>query len=316
MYIPQVYFQSTVDFNPGPISAAITSQGSSDIFVHKMDEDGNFIWARAVGGNQWDEAQAIVSDNEGNVYVSGYFRGTVDFDPSISTHFKTAVGEDDIFVMKLSSNGSFEWVQTVGGSDSEEGHSLTLDQDGNIFVTGYYEGNIDFPVGSGIESLNSQTPWGSDYFLLKLNNNGNLLWAKSFGGEGNDIATSIHCDNNGNIFMTGQFMGTADFSTSDIPFELTSNGDTDIFLQKLDNNGNLQWVRTIGSTGNDFGQSITSDPAGNLYMSGMYTGTVDFAPGPNVHELTAQGLHDIFLQKYDNNGNMLWSRSMGGDTNG
>ncbi len=171
-------------------------------------------------------------------------------------------------------------------------------------------GTVDFDPGVGTANL---TSIGShDNFIQKLDTNGNLLWVKQMGGTGYTYVSSITTDANGNVYTVGAFEATVDFDPGIGTFNLTSVGWSDIFIQKLDANGNLLWVKQIEDTNEHYGLSITTDAIGNLYTTGMFSDTVDFDPGANIFNLTSVGNHDIFIQKLDANGNLLWVKQMGG----
>lgn len=160
------YFQDTVDFDPGAGSANLTSAGSGDAFVQKLDAAGNFLWAKAFGGSADDIVASITVDAVGNVYTTGYFQGTVDFDPGAGTDTLTSAGRGDVFVQKLDAAGNFLWAKALGGSGSDEGSSITVDAAGNVYTTGNFEGTADFDPGAGSATFTSAGGW--DVFIQKM----------------------------------------------------------------------------------------------------------------------------------------------------
>src|SRR5690606_9459529 len=134
-----------------------------------------------------------------------------------------------------------------------------------------------------------------DIFISKLDTNGNFLWAKSMGGVSGDYGSSITTDSSGHIYTTGAFTGTADFDPGVDEFELTSTGGTDIFISKLDTNGNFLWAKSMGGASADNGNSITVDSAGYIYTTGDFQGTADFDPGSGTSNLVSAGGTDIFI---------------------
>ncbi|MCH8330260.1 MAG: SBBP repeat-containing protein, partial [Bacteroidetes bacterium] len=149
-------------------------------------------------------------------------------------------------------------------------------------------------------------------FIQKLDNAGNFVWAGSMGGGLNDYGSCITIDPTGNVYITGRFEDTADFDPTTGTLNLTSNGASDVFIQKLNTAGNLIWARSIGGTSSDYGNSITTDASGNVYVTGYYQGTVDFDPGSGTVNLTSNGSNDVFIQKLDANGILIWANSIGG----
>ncbi len=304
-------FIGTVDFDPGVGIFNLTSKvGSFDIFISKIDAAGNFVWANKIGGNGIDYSSSIVLDAAGNIYTTGYFEKTTDFDPSSAFVNLTAVGVRDIFISKLNSAGNFVWAKQLGGIGIEIGYSISLDASGNVYTTGFFSGTVDFDPGSGV--FNLDTVGGDDLFISKLDSSGNFVWAKTIGGIGKELGSFISLDSFGNIFITGDFENTVDFDPSAGIFNLTSSGDRDIFILKLDALGNLVWVKQMGATDSDRGRSLSIDAFGNVYTTGSFSETVDFDPSAGTFNLTSAGGFDIFISKLDNAGNFVWAKKMGG----
>lgn len=301
-------FAESADFDPGEGEAILTSAGSTDIFVQKLDANGNFLWARRTGGAAFDQASAITMDTFGNVYITGFFEGTVDFNPGEGGANLSSVGGRDIFIQKFDANGDFLWVKQMGGSESDAGLSILIDAFGDLYTTGIFRETIDFDPGEGEANLTAED---DDIFVQKLDADGNFIWAKKIGGPGSDQSYSIATDASGNVYTTGYFTETADFDPGEGEAILNSIGTFDIFIQKLDPDGNYLWVRQMGGGSTDFGSSIFVDALGNLYTTGRFRETVDFDPGIETANLSAQG-GDIFIQKLDANGNFLWVKQIGG----
>ena len=305
------FFEGTVDFDPSASIYNLTvSSGGRDIFVLKLDADGNFLWAKAMGGTSYALGASISTDASGNSYTTGDFWQTVDFDPSANTYNLTAAGGRDIFVLKLDTNGNFVWAKVMGGTLLDDGWSISTDANGNSYTTGEFGGTVDFDPSANTYNLTSAGD--ADIFIQKLDADGNLLWAKAMGGTDYDYGYSISIDSSGNIYTTGSFRGTADFDPSADTFELTSAGNADIFIQKLDVDGNLLWAKAMGGTSFDVGHSISTDATGNSYTTGEFYGTADFDSSANTYNLTSAGDSDIFIQKLDADGNFVWAKAIGG----
>ncbi len=319
------YFSGTADFDPGAGVYNLTSAGAVDIFISKLDAAGNFIWARSMGGTGSGWGISIALDGSGNVYTTGYFQGTVDFDPSagiynLNSGWLTVI---DIFISKLDANGNFLWAGRMGGTNGSYGRSIAIDGSGNVYTTGYFSATADFDPGAGVYNLTSTGSY--DMFISKLDANGNFIWAAhmvqtSIGG-GNEYGRSIAIDGSGNVYTTGFFQGTVDFDPGAGVYNLTSAGillgSYDIFISKLDANGNFIWANRMGGTSDDYGYSIALDGCGNVYITGFFNGTADFDPDPAVvYNLTSPGGifggRGIFISKLDVAGNFLWAVSIGG----
>jgi len=192
-----------------------------------------------------------------NVYVTGNYSSSADFDPGSGTANLTAVGEYDIFVSKFDNAGSFVWAKSFGGSGSDYGQSIDVDASGNMVITGYYSGTGDFDPGSGNASLTSSG--GDDMVFIKLNNSGDLTFAKSLGGTSTDRASAVAVDGLGSIHLAGAYSGTVDFDPGSDTNNLTSLGSTDIFLGKYGSDGSFDWAKGLGGPWMEIGMCMPPD---------------------------------------------------------
>ena len=311
------YFKGTVDFDPGAGVFNLTSANPTsfvDAFISKLDASGNFVWAKNMGGTSSCISRSITIDDLGNVFTTGYFMGTIDFDPGIGTFNLTSFGGTDIYISKIDPTGNFIWAKSIGDSGEDRGHSIATDATGNVYTTGYFKGvSTDFDPGPGLFPLPS-VGIGTDVFILKLDAAGNFIWAKSIEGTTNstDFGNSINIGSNGYVYTTGNFQGTSDFDPGAGVFNLTSqSGASNVFLSKLDASGNFIWAKGLGGSLGSRGLSVITDDIGNIYSTGYFIGTADFDPGPGSFNLTSNGDKDVFISKLDASGNFLWAISMG-----
>ena len=308
-------FRGTVDFDPGDGTENLTAAGSSEVFISKLNSSGNFVWAKRLGGSFSDVGNSIAVDSSGNVYTAGTFTSTADFDPGDGTENLTSEGNSDVFVSKLDSSGNYVWAKRFGGTDYDEGFSITLDGSGNVYTTGLFRDTADFDPGDGTENL---TVVGesdkSDVFVSKLNSSGNYVWAKRFGGLSSDSANSVAVDSSGNVYTTGYFSGTADFNPDiSVTENLVSSGQSDVFISKLNSSGNYVWAKRFGGTDYESGSSVALDSSGNVYTTGYFNGPTDFDPDvAGVATLTSAGDADIFISKLNSSGNYVWAKRFGG----
>ena len=303
-------FANTVDFDPGSGTFNVTSNGANDAFVQKLDSNGNFQWVRQIGGSGWEFGKSIAVDLAGNIYTTGYFEDTVDFDPGPAVHELESKGFWDIFIQKLDASGNFEWAHSFGNTNADEGHEVVTDANGNVYITGQFSGTVDFDPGPAVFNMTS----GKAYFILKLDNNGVFQWATSLNASSVrfDYGTDIAVDASGNVYLTGEFQGIVDFDPGPAVVNLTSNGLDDFFIQKLDVNGDFVWAKATGGVDDDESKSIFTDVTGNVYVTGAFHNTVDFDPGPSMLNLTSNGRFDVFVQKFQSDGTLLWAKSFGG----
>jgi len=266
-------------------------------------------WAKGMGGTDYDYGKSITTDASGNVYTTGYFQGTANFDPSGGTYNLTSAGDYDIFIQKIDASGNLVWAKKMGGASADKGISLSIDAFGNVYTTGCFAETADFDPSTGTYNLTSAGSY--DIFIQKLDADGNFVWAKAMGGTYADLGKSITTDASGNVYTTGYFYGTADFDPSGDTYNLTSAGQSDIFIQKLDADGNFVWAKRMGGASYDYGFSITTDASGNVYTTGYFEGTADFEPSAGTSNLTSAGGGNIFVAKYaqTNVGISDWSAS-------
>ena len=273
----------------------LTSAGGDDIFVAKYDAQGNRIWVQQAGGTEFfDEGHGIAIDGLDNILVSGAFQGTATF----SDTTVTSAGFNDIFLAKYSSQGNLIWVQQAGGTRGDGSNSVAVDISGNCLVTGSFFNTATFNdttlIGAG----------DNDIFVAKYNAQGNFVWVQQAGGIDLDRGLDIATDISANTFITGFFVGAATFDDT----MLTSMGQSDGFFAKYDGGGNLLWVRQIGGSLSDAVQSVATDGSGNIYITGSFQETVTF----DDTTLTSAGSADIFVAKYDSQGNLFWVQQAGG----
>jgi hypothetical protein len=308
-----IYFTGYFDevFNLG-INSTL-SNGANDIFIAKIDPNGNTIWAKIIGGNGNDYATGIALDHSGNLYISGSFRDTVDFDPGTAVDNYISNGSDDAFLLKLDTAGNYQWTKTFGGSSSVGINAIAIDSVNNIITAGYYLGTVDFDPS--MATSNSTSNGNSDAFIQKFDSTGNLLWNKTYGGNGSENNNEVHIANQSHIYITGFFQNTVDFDPSSGTNNLSSNGDFDAFVQKLDLNGNFVWAKSFGGPARDFGYDLSTDNLGNITIVGEFRDTVDLDPGPTSNYRVSNGGKDLFVQQLDANGNFLWSNNWGASSN-
>lgn len=306
------YFTGTADFDPGVGTYNLTSSsggGLSDIFIVKLDVLGNFIWAKQMTGSI-SRGYSLDIDASGNVYTTGVFWGSIDFDPNAAAFTLSSAGGCDVFISKLDASGNFLWAKQVGGSSDDIGAGIAVDSNNDVYITGTYNGTADLDPGTG--SYTFISTGGTDVFILKLNPSGNFVWAKTVGGSTADAGNSISIDINNNVLITGSFSGTGDFNPGPITYNLTSTGLTDIFVLKLDINGLFNWAIALGGTSNDISYSIKTDSNGDVYSTGSFQGTADFDPGVGTFNFSCAGWSDIFVSKLDASGAFVWAKQFAG----
>ncbi len=302
------FFWGNADFDPGSNTFNLTSRGQQDVYLSKSDAAGNFTWAISIGGPGEDISVSGALDNTGNIYLSGWFSNTVDFDPGAGTHMMSSITSRDFFVVKLDSDGNFIWAKQFGSRAYNAALYIAVDASANVYVSGNFTGSPDFDPGPASFPLSTTVAPLMDVFVLKLDSSGNFLWVKQVVVASSNYVYDIAVDGQGNVFTTGNFAVTADFDPGPGYFNLTTAGDYDAYILKLDKDGNFAWATGFGNINVDGGGSVVADATGNLYCSGSFQGVVDFDPGPGSTYLASLTSHSGFLIKLNPAGNLAWAK--------
>jgi len=202
------YFAGNIDFNPESGFDTLASPVQDlTAFAAKMDLNGNYLWANKFlpVGSSYSYVTDTHLDASGNIYLGGMFEGTVDFDPTAGSN-EILSNERDVFVAKISSAGSVNWIKDFGGSGTDQVKAVALDDLGNLLVAGDFTDTADFDPGSGVENLISEASY--DSYLLKLDNNGDFDWVRSWGGDGFETLWTMDFDAEGNILICGSYTST------------------------------------------------------------------------------------------------------------
>jgi len=254
------------------------------------------VWSRAFGDSPNNQTgRSVAVDAAGNVVVVGNFVGTIDlgggpFGPT------TGQKDNDIFVAKFDPAGNHLWSKRFGDTADQSPVGVALDSSGNVLIAVFQTGTVDYGGGP-------LTALAIDVVIVKLDASGNHLWSKQFGDFSFQSPNSIAVDSSDNVLVTGLFYSTIDFGCG----PMTSAGGADLFLTKLDPSGNCVWSKRAGDSLDQIGYSVATDPAGNVFVAGEFSGSIDFGGGP----LTYAGQTDMMLAKFDPNGVYLWSKSFG-----
>lgn len=281
-------------------TTTLINAGNYDAYIAKHDNLGNFLWARSIGGAFDEVSNAVVCDNGGNVFITGYFTSST---LAIGAFTLTNLGGTDVFIAKFDPNGNVLWAKSFGDNMIEESNGIACDGN-NIYVTGQFQSNtINF--GTGTLTCNG----GGDVFTAKYDNNGNELWAKGFGDAGLEIGYGITTTTTNEIYVTGSFKSSLlTFST----YTLNNMGGSDYFIIRYDNSGNEIWAKGAGGNFDDAGTSVKQGFAGEIFATGYFKSTT-ISFGFITYSNASIASADIFLVNYDNLGNESWSTAYGGN---
>ncbi|MBK8498880.1 MAG: hypothetical protein IPL52_08695 [Flavobacteriales bacterium] len=287
------------DLDPGPGTNTAGGNGGQDIFVQKMDANGNFIWGIAVGGTGNDQGFGVAVDAQDKILACGEFRNTVDFDPGAGVLARTSGGEEDAFVMKLDASGALQWAHGFGGTSTERAQAVAVGPDGGAVFTGRINSTTDFDPGAGVVSLLGD--FSEPAFLAKLNSDGTFSWAfmlKSFLNEGMDLAVDLQ----NRVVLAGVF---GSFSNSPLDLDpgsgtatIASNGGSDAFIASYTGAGNFLWGFGVGSAQNDIGHAVALGTNSRIVLAGEFRQTLDADPSPNTALVTPVGGQDAFTIQY------------------
>ncbi len=265
----------------------------ADAWVARFSSAGKLEWGRTLGSELDDTADTIAADREGNVIIAGSFAETL----AVGEGSLKSAGADDGFIAKFAPDGRRLWVKRIGGREVDAFHHVVTDSAGNIIATGVFGQTAD------IAGSEHETRGLDDIFLVKLSPDGQRLWSKSYGFLGKDYGRALAIDKQDNIVLLCEFSNKIDFGGG----ELESDGNRDIALVKLGPGGEHIWSRRFGNNLDELGVGLALDPAGNVIITGAFDDKLSMGGA----EMTALGRSDIFIAKYDVNGNHLWSQRYG-----
>jgi hypothetical protein len=277
---------------------------AADFFLTKYDAAGNTLWAKTYGGADGDISNAVATDASGNAYVTGTFNGSV-LVMGTFTLTNSSAGTNDIFVAKIDPSGNVLWAKSAGGTSHDKAFAIKVDVLGNVLVSGSFSSSsINF--GTGVLNNASTT---DDIFLVKYDQSGTAMWARSAGGVLPDAGTSVSSDSLGNVYVAGKF-GSPSVNFGTGALNNASSGSYDVFVVKYNSLGTAQWSVRTGGTMDDLASAIIISKTG-VYVAGGYSSS-SISVGSTTLTNSSAGASDIFLAKYDMSGNPAWAKTSGG----
>jgi gliding motility-associated-like protein len=297
IYVTGWYQSASITF--GNITLTNANPGNLDFFIVKYDPSGNAVWAKsAEGGN----ACGISTDASGNIYATGYFNtptitfGNITLTNSGGVNFTSG----DVFIVKYNSAGNALWAHSAGGNSMDIGVSVSTNALGNAIITGYFQSDS---INFGNIMLTNVNAGTGDFFIAQYDAAGNVVWAKSMGGNGDDGGSSVSADSSGNIYTTGYF-NSPSISFGNFTLTNANAGTNDLFITKYDASGIVLWTKSAGNLNDDYGRSVSTDIFGNFYLSGSFAGpAINF--GTTALTAPSDSLEPAFIAKYDSSGNVL-----------
>jgi hypothetical protein len=313
-------FTGTVIFDGiGGSDTYTNNNGTNNPYITKYSSDGTYRWTNAIditsnnNGSSGNNSNSIAVDNNGGVYIDGYFSGTATFDGAGGTHSVYALDHNS-FLTKYNSDGSYAWTKTADDTNGTTtnggvyGGGVVIDKSGNIYTTGYFYNTVilDGVGGSDIRS----SAMSDNSFLTKYDHNGNYISTKTFDSQnGNARVRNIAIDKNDNIYLIGTFFNTIIFDGIGGTDSKTNSSNTD-FITKFNADGSYGWTEASDSSNGGLHVcGLAVDDSGDVYVTGDFYGTVIFDGSGNNATTGMNPTDNTFMTKYEPNGNYSWTKT-------
>ena len=298
-------FDATLDVDPGAGTAIITpTPFTRESYITRFDSAGQFQWVIILRTTSIINIKAILVDPTGSLVCTGDYSGTVDFDPGPGTFNLSSTGTaSETFVLKLDLDGHLLWANTTQGTGQKYGSEIATDALGNVYCAGIFTGSGDFDPGPGTEVFTASG--FVDGFISKFDTDGHFLWSRHHTGNFQVGIRALETDSQGNVYFGGAFDDRRDFDPGPDSLIITATGAWDAFFQKLDADGNFQWVQTYSNGADNWVFDLRIDSLDDMVITGYYSGTLDFDPGMEESYHTAT-LFDTYVAKYNANGEWIW----------
>ena len=306
-------FQGKADVNKGNqgVHYLKTTPDNNDAFLVKYGPTGKLIWSQRYGADRYDSIEHLVIGPNGDLYASGVFERTVDFDAGSAVHKLTSHGKEDAFILHLKPNGKYVWAGHIGGLRDDDITALAVGPSGDMYYSGYVRLRGDADPSRANHIVTDRGV--DDTIIARLNGTtGAVKWINVFGENATrETVFGLAVDSNENVTAAGQFNRTVAFDRHDASFDRQSVGDDDVYIARLNSGGDFQFIKTIGGNHDDTLADMVQDSAGNLFLTGNFAKTADFDPGPGQTLLAAPGDSAAYILKMDSNANLTWVRQVG-----
>jgi hypothetical protein len=286
-------FSGKADFDPGPGRTELASAGGTDAFLLRLSAKGELVWARRLGGDQADQGIGVAVAADA-VWVTGSFKGAMDFKESSPPMSLKSKGGRDAFVAKLDLDGHLLWARQIGGTKDDEGRGVAAGRNGEVWVAGNFEATPSLGPEGG--TLDIQSAGRSDVFLVRLDSTGRLLWSGRIGGEGEDTCEGLAATQAGGAAVIGEFWHSADVDPGPGVLSYVSHGLTDAFLVSVDGTGRMLWAWQYGEVGADLGLGVAADHFGSIYTVGYLDRRGDSLAWVDEHSASGERTWSLALE--------------------
>lgn len=315
IHIAGNYGGTTNDFDPGPSTFSLPSS-TTNMFFAKYTGNGDFVLAKQLSCTNSSTLTDIKTDSHGNIYLTGFFLGTLDIDPSIGVFNLVANGgaTNTAFLAKYDSIGNILWGGTLISSYHTQSSEILIDGNDDVLLTGNFRGITDFAFGASINNLTAPNSF-YNAFISKYDSAGNNIWAKSLYSTSNNYGVTLHVDENENLILAGYYAGTSpDFNPGSPIVNLPVYGGNDIYVGRYSPNGTFLNVYSIAGPYSDFLFDMQTDTAGNIYLYGTFDGSLDTDPSADTNLIIEAGNNAGFLMRLNNDGTHRWSFPLASST--
>lgn len=310
-------FKDTIDFDPAAATTAMLSSPSDyNVHITRLNSNGDFVWTKMLDGDNEVFISNLQTDANGNYYMNGFFKGTCDFNPDpLVANNLTSSGDKDVFLCKWNSTGVFQWVRQFGNAGSNISYDMATDAAGSCYMAVMYVDSID--ADPGVAQSYYLSNGLQDALMVKVSTSGTLLNAYSIGGAFVDVIRDFKVLPGNELLVTGSVLGTVDLDPGVGTFPVTVLPGTQAgFILKLNAQGAFTWAKVLQpQNGGSLSrvESIDTDQNGNIYLSGVNQGAVDFNPDNQaVHLISSvNGTMDAYMMKLNSAGQFLWAHSFG-----
>ena len=294
------FYRGTPDFSPGSSISPLKSNAQKDIFVSALDNNGNLLWAKSMGGPGDDVSQSISVGPDGNIYSTGSYYNSLNLNTSTSSSILSSAKPQKSYVSAMDRSGQSLWVKNLMENSQAIGQGVTVDGSNNVYLSGLYDGTVD-----------SSTELNNGY-LTSLYPSGSLRSNFGMGGKSLEFAPKIATDLLDRTYGAGLYQGSVRFDATPMPIRLNSSGDKDLFVLQYQQN-KLTWVKQVGGKAQFKVHGTHLDRSGNVYTTGIFQGRADFDTSSRSMYLDSQGEQQFFILVHDRFGNFRWAKNYGGN---